>query len=47
MKSEGLWQAFLETGAPELYILYAQLKKEEEMHVFNGSGLGAESNKLQ
>ena len=46
MRSEGLWQAFLDTGAPELYVLYAQMKKEEESHVFNGSGLGPESDKL-
>ena len=47
MRSENLWQAFLETGAPELYVLYAQMKKEEETHVFNCSGLGSEGNQLQ
>ena len=36
MNSENLWQAFLDTGAPELYLLYAQAKKEEETHVSNG-----------
>ena len=45
--AKDLWQAFLETGAPELYVLYAQMKKEEERHVFNCSGFGAESDQLQ
>ena len=47
MKVENLWQAFLETGAPEIYVLYAQAKKMEETHVFDGSGVGPEGNKLQ
>jgi len=46
MKSENLWQAFLDTGAPEIYVLYAQAKKVEENHVFNGSGSCAESDQL-
>ena len=46
MNAEGLWQAFLETGAPELYLLYAMMRKEEETHVFTGSRVGTESNQL-
>lgn len=43
MEADNLWQMFLETGAPELYLLYSQAKKEEERHVFNSSGIGFES----
>ena len=43
---ENLWQAFLETGAPEIYVLYALAKKVEEPHVFNGSGIGSPGNEL-
>ena len=47
MKAEIIWQAFLDTGAPELYVLYAQTKKVEETDVFNGTGTGTESCELQ
>ena len=47
MKAENLWQAFLSTGAPELYVLYAQARKVEESHVFDSAGTGPESSKLQ
>jgi len=40
MKAENLWQMFLETGAPELYLMYTKAKKAEECDVFNSSGPG-------
>ena len=43
MKAENFWQAFLDTGAPELYVLYAQAKKVEEMDVFDSTGISSES----
>lgn len=46
MESKQLWQAFLDTGAPEIYVLYAHAKKVEETHVFNGTRPGTESNQL-
>ena len=46
MKSECLWQVFLDTGAPELYMLYSRLKKVEGIHVFEGSGTGSESDPI-
>ena len=46
MDAENLWQAFLDTGAPELYLLYAKAKKEEENHVFNGPWAGFKSDNL-
>lgn len=44
MKTDDLWQAFLETGAPELYLLYAEAKKVEGTDVFNSSGASITSN---
>lgn len=38
MKSRELWQAFLDTGAPELYILYSKAREAEESYVFDNSG---------
>lgn len=47
MDIENLWQFFLDTGAPEVYLLYTQAKKVEDAHVFDGSGISAEGDKLQ
>ena len=47
MNAQDLWQVFLETGAPEMYILYNKARKAEMTHVLDGSGFGAESNNLQ
>ena len=37
MKNE-LWQLFLETGAPELYLLYTNAKNREEPNVSDDPG---------
>lgn len=47
MNAQELWQIFLETGAPEMYLLYNKARKAEITHVFDGSGFGPESNNLQ
>lgn len=47
MNAQDYWQVFLETGAPEMYLLYNKTRKMEEANVLDGSGLGAESNSLQ
>lgn len=46
MKPELLWQGFLETGAPELYLLYRHAMKTEMDHVLDNTGAGAESNPI-
>lgn len=33
MNSAQLWQTFLETGSPEVYLLYSQAKHVEGVHV--------------
>ena len=47
MKSRELWQAFLDTGAPELYVLYSKAKEAEAAYVFNNSGTCFTSHQLQ
>jgi hypothetical protein len=47
MNSQNLWQVFLETGAPEIYLLYNQARKMESLHVFNNSGTCVTGHQLQ
>lgn len=47
MKANDYWQIFLETGAPEAYLLYSKTLKTEGTHVSDDSGTGAESYGLQ
>jgi hypothetical protein len=45
MEPKDYWQLFLETGAPEMYLLYARQQKLEAMHVFDGSGNRTQGNR--
>lgn len=47
MNSHNLWQMFLETGSPEMYVLYSQARKLEDNHVFDDQRADCESHKLQ
>ena len=47
MNSQDYWQIFLDTGAPEMYLLYNKAKNMENTHVLDNTGLGAQSNQLQ
>ena len=47
MDSHVAWQLFMETGAPEMYLIYNQARKAEMSHVFNDSGTGAQGHKVQ
>ena len=48
MTKEALWQLFLETGAPEAYLLYkTQAKRTEGTHVSDNQGTGAAGHGLQ
>lgn len=40
MKASDYWQMFMETGAPELYLLYHNALKMEKSHVLDDSGSG-------
>ena len=47
MNGKEYWQLFLETGAPEAYLLYSNAVKWEERHVHDDSGNCPESHGLQ
>ncbi len=47
MDAHTFWQVFLETGAPEAYLLYSKVKHMEEAHVPDDQRLGASGNGLQ
>ena len=47
MNSQDLWQVFLETGAPEMYLLYNKARKTEGLHVLDDPGIGAAGHELQ
>lgn len=47
MDSHSLWLAFLDTGAPEMYLLYSKLKRQEESNVSDNPGVGSSGNQLQ
>lgn len=47
MDAKDLWQLFLDTGAPEVYLMYNKAKNMEEDRVFNDEGTGASSHSLQ
>ena len=47
MDSQHLWHMFVQTGSPELYLLYAQAKRTEEHGVFNSQGTGDAHHQLQ
>lgn len=35
MNAQDYWNLFLDTGAPEAYLMYSQLAKSEETHVLD------------
>ncbi len=47
MNAQDYWSMFLETGAPELYLMYHQAKRMEKTYVSEDSGLGSENFRLQ
>ena len=47
MDSGNYWQIFLDTGAPEMYLLYNQARKMEETNVSDSQGTCFKSHTLQ
>lgn len=41
------WQVFLETGAPEMYLLYTNAKKVEDSYAPENTGFGTPGSTLQ
>ncbi len=47
MNAKDYWQLFLETGAPEAYLLYSKQMKLEDNYVLDDPGYRPQSNRLQ
>lgn len=47
MVSTDYWRLFLETGAPEFYLLYNNARKMEKSYVFDNSRLGTSGYNIQ
>lgn len=47
MNAGDYWQVFLETGAPEIYLLYQKAKRTEEPNVLECAGACPASDGLQ
>ena len=46
MEAKDYWQLFMQTGAPELYLLYNSAKKMEIKNVSDRSGTGVTCHEL-
>ena len=47
MNAQDCWKLFLETGAPEYYLLYQMQQKMEAQHVLDDPGHRAPGHGLQ
>ena len=47
MEARDYWQLFIETGAPEAYLLYSRQVKSEAQNVLDHSGHRPENHGLQ
>ena len=47
MKSQDYWQLFMDTGSPEVYLLFNKARKMESSDVYNDSRPGIAGHTLQ
>ena len=47
MNAMDYWQLFMETGAPEAYLMYSKTLKSEAINVYDDPGYRPESHGLQ
>ena len=47
MNAELFWQVFLETGAPEAYLMFQKMRRSEDGDVSDNQSSGAQSYGLQ
>lgn len=47
MNASDYWTIFLETGAPEMYLMFNQARRMEETDVFNDQGASPACQGLQ
>ena len=41
MDAKDYWSIFIETGAPEIYLMFQKARRMEEMDVFDDPGSGS------
>jgi len=46
MNAQAYWQMFLDTGAPEMYLLYNNARKMEQRDALDDSGPGTAGHSL-
>lgn len=46
MDAQNYWQLFLETGAPEMYLLYNRARRQEYENVLEDPGSGDPHNPI-
>ena len=46
MSAEKFWMAFMDTGAPEMYLLYSKAKRAEACDVSDDQGTGGSGYQL-
>ena len=47
MNASDYWQLFMETGAPEAYLMYSARRKTEERYVYDDPGHSPAGHGLQ
>ena len=47
MKAEDYLNLFMETGAPEMYLMYSSARRMENGNVLDDQGAGASNNSIQ
>ncbi len=47
MNAQDYWNVFLETGAPEMYLMFQKARRMEKAHVFDDTGSGITGDRLQ
>ena len=46
MQSQEYWKLFLETGIPEVYLMFNSTRKMEKENAYNNSGVGTSGHPL-
>ena len=47
MNATDFWQLFMETGAPEAYLMYSKMLKTEKTYVYDDPGHRPAGHRLQ
>ena len=47
MDSRSYWQLFMDTGAPEMYLMYQKARRMEDAHVLDNQRAGTPGVSLQ